>query len=320
MRLIAQKTKRRSEQGFMSMALFGFILTTMFAIGALAMDVAHGAMVRAQLQIATEAGALAGAQELAKETLTSTDTTNAQNNAINVTAANKADGTGVSNSAPNTTVNVTVDTTGNPRTVTVTATQSMQTVFSKIFGADQTPISAISKAAATNGIQVLYGGQAKSLAVSIDVIPSHGPQKDNPLSSYTGANAGQPFTLVLNPTNDKNCCWINDWSANASPDLTIGSTQITMNGTKGESVSDIQPGSVLLLPLIQGDDFNGLKTIIGIIGFYVTDVDFPHKVTGTLAEPMVEGIAGSPPVPSTTTSQDNLFLSENNPWKVALLQ
>lgn len=311
----------RSKRGIMSAMLFAIVLLSSFAIGALALDVAHAVMIRYQLQVATEAGALAGAQELAKNTITSADVDNAQNYAANVTAANKADNTAVSNANSAMTVSVSVDQTN--RTVTVTATDQTTNIFARIFGNNSQPVSAQAVAQASNGIQVLYPGQALPLAVSLDTVPSKGPQKDKPLNSYIGSGSTDPFTLVLNPQNSKNACWLTDWTYIAnSPSLTFGATQSdTQNGVVASDVNNIQPGQTLMLPIIQGDPpMNDMRTIIGIIPFTVTSKNWPQQITGTLSTPVFLNGKPGQPILSTTTSQDNQFLSQWAPWKVGILQ
>src|SRR4030095_1380736 len=90
---------RRRRNGSLISILPLVLLVVALAAAAFAFDYGHGLSVRRQLQNATDAAALAGCWELAKNTMTATDVTNASAYAYNVAAKNFADDTPVSNNA-----------------------------------------------------------------------------------------------------------------------------------------------------------------------------------------------------------------------------
>lgn len=313
---------RRSNRGLAASLLLVILLLAIVTACSLAVDVSHGIFLRAQLQSATDAGALAGAQELVKDTISAGDRTRALDQATTVTAGNYADNLAVSSSSPDTTVTVTVDGTSMPRTVTVTATRLMSNTFARIFGAGTSPVSARSVAGASKGVRVLSPGQAFPLAVSLDYVPTRGAQSGLALNSYIGPNAlNQEFSVVLNPQGAKNAAWLRDWDGTDNPDLVFGQTTLTINGVQSNKVQDLQIGQTLILPIIQGGPpFNDTRTIIGVIGFKITRMQFPLTVTGTLKDPVIVGGQLGTPILPSASYQDNLFLQDWSPWQVLLLQ
>lgn len=302
-------------------------------VGALALDTAHAVLVKSELQTATESGALAGARCLAKSTLTlPADAATAESYARAVTAANFADGTAVDDTLPDTEVTVDVATATNPRTVTVTATKTISHVFAKIIGWGSSQISARTKAGASQGIQVLSTNQALNLAISIDANPTKGAQENSPLNQYVGPNAKTTqFSVVLNPQDAKNAGWLtvpgSQWGnagyETSNPEITFGSTHGTLNGVQATSVRDIAPGQTLMLPIVDGGGapFNNERTIIGVTGFKVSQVNFPNSIKGYLVDPtIVRGVPGLPVGVFGRNTANDPFLLQWQSWKVLLME
>lgn len=330
---MARISKCRSAKGSLAATLILVLLLGSFAVGALAVDVAHGVLVRSELQTATEAGALSGARYLAKNILqVPADATTAETYARNVTRSNFADAAAVDDSRADTVVTISVQTLTNPRTVTVTATKTIPNLFARVFGWGSSQISARAKAGAWQGTQGLSPGQALNLAVSIDANPSKGPQANKPLYQYVGPKAkNTTFTIVLNPQNNKNAGWLtvngSKWGKEGqetnNPQITFGSTAGTMNGVQASAVQGIKPGQTLLLPIVDGGGapFNNNRTIIGATGFKVTAVNFPQNITGYLVDPtIVRGIPGLPVGVLGRNPVNDAFLLQWQPWKVMLLE
>lgn len=309
---------RRKERGSMSVLLV-LILLGVVMLGALSMDLAHGAMVRDQLQTATDAGALAGAQELTRNALTSSDTSTAQAYATNITASNLADSIPVSNSK-STNVSVEMVTTWMPRTITVTATRQVDCLFARLVGWNGFPVSATSTAAAYQKFQSVRPGQVSALAVSLDCVPSKGAQKGVPLNSIIGPGAeNQIFTIVLAPTKEENGAWIKDWSDLNEDSVDIGVDQISLtNGVKASMVKALTPGETIILPIFKGDGpFNDKRTVVAIVGFTITSVS-TQEITGHLTDKiLLSGVRETSK--KTLSGQDALFNDKWAPWQVNLI-
>ena len=301
--------------------LVALVLLIVIMVSVLAVDISHSVLIREQLQNATDAGALAGAQELLGDTLTGNAANLARTYAENVAAGNYADSIPVKDGAPFTVVTVQVNESASPRTVTVTATRTVANVFARIIGFGSNDVSATSTAAAYKGIQTVMPGQLWPLAVSLDVVPSKGPQQNRPLNSYINqGNSKQPFTIVLNPQGEKNGAWIKSWEGTDSPMMTLGQGTGMLNGVKATEVRNLNVGDTIMIPLIKGGaPFNDGRTIDGVMGFEIKQINFPREITGYIKDPVVvSGVPGTPLLPNTTV-EDNQFLSQHSPWQVMLI-
>ena len=182
-----------SQRGNATAVILLLVLIAAFGLAAMGADVAHLVSVKAQLQNASDAGALAGAQNLLKINPTSQDQTNANNDAVATTASNVADATSVSNQTANTNVSVAVNAAAQPYTVTVQATRQAPSLFAGIFGASSEPVYTKSVAEASLGLKSLGPNQAINVAVSLNWAPPKGIQAGKALDSYAGLPLGQPF-------------------------------------------------------------------------------------------------------------------------------
>jgi hypothetical protein len=89
---------------------------------------------------------------------------------------------------------------------------------------------------------------------------------------------------------------------------------------QGNKISNLSVGDVLLVPLIQGGPpYNDTRPIVGIVGFKVTSISFPHSVTGTLIMPIMRGTPGMPVI-TTADAQGTQFLNQWSPWQTKLMQ
>jgi Flp pilus assembly protein TadG len=315
-----RRTSRNSRGSVASVIMIGLLLV-MFVAASLSFDYAHGLLVREQLQNACDAGALAGALELAKPTLTAGDTANAEKYAYDVSEKNTADNIPVSIKSPDTLVTVTMNSTTIPRTVTVTATRTTANIFARLIGFNTMPISATATAQAYKGIKQVKPGQLLPLAVSLDTIPSKGPQEGIALNTLTGPNTKQRFNLVLNPQNSKNASWLKNWNPNQNPTLTFGVDSLNLNGVDNNmSMQYLKPDTTIYIPLITGDPpFNQSRTIVGVIGFYITKTNLPLSIEGYIKDPQI--VKGTPGVPvlDALGLESVSFLDQNAPWQVQLI-
>ncbi len=153
----------------MGALLIAALILCSLAIGALAVDFSHMDAVRSELQNAVDAAALAGASDLVN------NPDQAETHAIEVAAANTADGRPLTNDGAGTTVSVQVtpSTGSDPGEVEVSASITVEHLLAKIFGRNSDTLTARSTAGGGNSIVSLSGNQAFPLAVSIDAVPGN---------------------------------------------------------------------------------------------------------------------------------------------------
>lgn len=323
--LSCRKCLRQARSNKGSLAAVGMlsIVGLAVAFGAFGLDVSHAVATREQLQLATDAGALAGAKNFVKTaapfTPNSFDSDLAMRDALIVTAANSADGRPVSVSDANTQVAVTCNIATSPYSVTVTATRRVNNIFAKLFGNDGQEITTTSTAAAWRDLKTLHPNQALNLAVSLDWSPPNGPQQGRSLQSYGTNPIGQKFVVDMNSQQGKNSAWIKNWGAFGSPSLDFGTTLVQLdNGVGANSVQDLASGDIVVLPVIKGEPpYNYSTPVIGTIGFRVTKAKFPQQIEGTLATPILFGIPGTP-VLDGLGSQGDEFMYATKGWQIVL--
>lgn len=294
------------------------LLVVALAAAAFAFDYGHGLSVRRQLQNATDAAALAGAYELATDNLTQTDKTNAEKYAYDIAAKNYADDVTVSNNAT-TTVSVSVNANNMPRTVTVTSTRTSANIFARLLGCNTIPVSTTSTASATQGLSQVKPNQLMPLAVSLDFRPTNGAQEGIALQDMVNNNRNGKFTIVLNPQNSKNGAWLKNWVGTQNQLLTFGKDALIMNGTKASLVQELSVGDIINIPIITGPPpFNQERTIVGVIGFKISRIGFPHEIEGNLIDPTI--LRGTPGVPLVEAlgQQSVTFFNQHQPWQVSL--
>lgn len=294
------------------------LLVVALAAAAFAFDYGHGLSVRRQLQNATDAAALAGAYELAKDPLTGSDKTNAEKYAYDVAAKNYADDVVVSNN-PTTTVTVTVNANAMPRSVTVTSTRTSANIFARLLGFNTIPVSTTSTASSSQGIKQVKPNQLFPLAVSLDFRPTKGAQEGVALQDLVNNNKTGKFTIVLNPQNSKNGSWLKNWVGTQNELLTFGKDALIMNGVMGNQVQDLSPGDVLNIPIITGPPpFNKERIIVGVMGFRITKINFPLEIEGYLVDPVI--LRGTPGMPLLEALDQGsaTFLNQHQPWQVSL--
>jgi len=308
----------RSSRGSIASIILLILLFISVVAAAFSFDYGHGLMVREQLQNAADAGALAGAYELASHTITSDQTGRAEQFAYDTAAKNNADDVPVAN-GNGTTISVSVNGNSMPRTVTVTTTRTTGNIFARLIGWNTMPVSATATASAFAGLKQVKPGQLLPLAVSLDHRPTNGAQEGISLNDYINGNRGQKFTIVLNPQNSKNATWIKNWVDKQNPVLTFGSDTLICNGVRANMVQDLSPGDQINVPLIMGGPpFNQERTVIGVAGFKITQINFPLEIEGYLVDPLVlKGTPGTP-VASALSQQDQTFLNQNEEWAVLL--
>lgn len=312
-----RKKTRRSENGAIAAVLMVILVLVVIVGAAFSFDYANGLVVKEQLQNATDAGALAGAIELAGDNIKQQDETNAENYARAVAGENKADNQSVSPSSPGVVLNVSMNSKTIPRTVTVTTTKTTGNLFARMIGWNTMPISATSTASVSKGLKQIKPNQLYPIAVSLDFKPSKGPQKGKALQDIAGPN--QPFTMVLNPQNSKNTSWLKNWTGKSNPLTEIGQDQLLLNGVKANLVKGLSPGDVIAVPIIKGGPpFNKSRTIVGVMGFEITKIKFPLHIIGKIKDPIIlKGTPGQPLAQGISQKGAN-FLDKYAPWSLSL--
>src|SRR5579875_4161987 len=124
-----RRSSKRSQSGVLGAVLLSGIVLIVVGLGALAVDLAHVQTVQGELQNATDAAALAGAQAMVS------DPSNADADATAVASENTADGRAVAQGS-GCNVNVTVlpvDSMGDT-SVEVDASMTVHHALARIFG------------------------------------------------------------------------------------------------------------------------------------------------------------------------------------------
>jgi Flp pilus assembly protein TadG len=313
---------RRSNKGSVAALLPCGILICVVGIGAFALDISHNVTVRSELQNATDAGALAGAQDLID---TKTER-NADTTALTVTEANSADGNPVSNATTGTEVMTQTqwDNSTNSGTVQVDGTVTINNIFSKIFGHSSDAIRTQSTAQAWRSVTAIKPNQAFPLMVSLDTA------QGNPRPLYQ-MNIGDKFDIHINSQQYKNAAWtgLNTKNTNAnwltdSIDQLFGFKPIQNGHITGAQTGDsLELGNgvlaqkqladgayesrltdekmVLVIPVMKGEPpYNQARECVGFITVHIDRVT-KNKSGGevlslhaTIVKHVVKGTGGIP--------------------------
>lgn len=322
----------RPRSGQLGILLLLTVLVAGFFLAAIATDTNHVIAVQAELHSATDAAALAGAQELwfnLKE---------AAPQAYRFAAANYADGNPVSNSTPGTNVLVSVvePTSTKPGKVTVDASCRVNHMFASLFGRQNDVIHSHSTAGTEGELYLLSANQAFPIAVSIDAVPQYKEWTGRAIESF---DLGDDVTLYMGQQGVKNATFTSfssdpsssAWVASAIsqalglspevpgfvPSVKVGQDLNLNNGilgqkqlAKGAPFTALCQQPILVLPLIRGSSpFNQSRKCVGFIGFKVKTIvmgqdedkdkdktnneeKFIEKLTGTLVPIQVNGETG----------------------------
>jgi len=274
-------------------------------------------MVRTELQNATDAAALAGAQDLY------TNPDNAETHARLVAAVNQANGTLVSSTNPGVDVSVVVTrpAAANEGQVEVTASMRIRHWLAAIFGRLDDVISARSVAGASSLLRRVNAGKAFPLAVSLDAPGPNG-------WSLRSLHAGDTIELNINSQQQKNAAWTSftldppnahwlsdaiDYSLGLSsdeenrfliPSVKVGDSINLENGVSGEKSlgkNNAQHDALLAAPMLILPVVNDLppnnkeSAVVGFVGVDVTDVRVNEgqgevlTIVGTLKPVTAEG-------------------------------
>jgi hypothetical protein len=336
----SMRIRRRTSHGALGSLLTALLCLVSFMIAAVAVDVAKGVWVRAELQTAADAGALAGAQILAKTGIVVGDssTKTAVSNALYVCGLNNCDSQSVQNSTPHTTVTATYalnvpynNSTSN--TVTVTCTRYMPTIFAKLLNAYMAPVSARATAAAFRGISQLpyppttpTAGALLPITPSLNYVPVGGDMSGTALESlaHVGTPIGKQTTFVLNGNGQEDAAWIKSQGNGASNPSTIsvGDMLQLTNGVEANVMKQIVVGDTYLVPIIVGSPpYNKQFLVVGFMAFTVTNIDKTgfHSITGTISPAFPQGLDQAPPTSSLLDSDGLSFINATTPFQVELI-
>ncbi len=348
-RFFFQRRNQRTERGSLAIVMPAAILLGVVALGMLAMDITHNITVRSELQSATDAAALAGAQDLVTSQMSSQSYNAAVQDALAVGQQNTADGRPVSNTSQNTTVTAQAmpDLLPNQATVQVDAQMTISNMFAKLVNHPSDPVTVQSKALASGSITGAWGNQLFPLAVSIDTTKGHTqPVYQNQI--------GDTITFDINSQQYKNAAFTSftihpasaEYIKNAIdqmlglapmvpgyvPAVNIGDSLYLNNGVDGQKrLADGAPytaltnGAVLYLPVMQGDPpYNQTRQCVGFVAVKVTDVQknqsggLVEKITVKLIKGLMKGTPGL--ITSTNNSSLNSGLQSLSAGTVQLSQ
>ncbi len=330
---------RESSNGMFLSVLYAFAFLSVLVLSSLAVDITHRVAVQDGLQHAVDAAALAGAQQLINNGSAQT----AKSAAVSIATANTVDNIAITDNPPATAVAVSVNTTANPKTVTVTVQRTMINLFASLLNHPTSQVTASATASASQGLSTVNPNQVGTIAVSLDYVPSSGPEQNQALQTIT---AGQSFTIDL-ANNDNsgqgNCnqkeangCLIRSIGSSdistLSSSLSLGSTQVQYPGSNAGVAQwtslinngIIQVGDTLAMVLVTGTPPGSQQTqnltVVGVCGLNITSLNSSKKlITGTIQDPItLSGQGGS--APSTGSTTTDTFISTNAPWQCVLTQ
>ena len=334
---------RRREKGALGGLLFCAVLLSTLTIGAIALDFSHVLTVRSELQNATDAAALAGAQAFANG-----QEENAEANALTVAQNNTADGRALANESPETQIGVQLFPAASPgeaNVVQVDAQMTIHHMLAPIIGRPTDTLAVRSRAGAYGLVQTLAPGQAFPVAVNPRAWPNGvgGPQL--PVNQL---HANDPVTLVIRPNGNptRNAVWtpFHESSANTQdyrhlidqyleivppdpnsgiPSLEAGVDNINLDnglnqGTDvdGAYAAGIKNKPFVIFPLVSTNNYNQQTQVIGFITVKVTSITHTSgdmTFSGTLTRNIVKGWAGQ--LPATAPPE----IVNYSPWVVKLL-
>jgi Flp pilus assembly protein TadG len=287
----SKNASRRNQGGVLGYVMLSMLILGVIGIGAYACDISHNVSVRAQLQNATDAAALAGAKDLVipnQEGMTEAD-------AEAVAEANLADGEPVSTATPNTEVEVQSLPTATGGECQVTAHKQINNYFARIFGHNTDPVDVTSTAIAYRSVTSVRPNSLFPMVVSIDTLNGH----TVPLYQ---SQIGDSVSFYLESQQYKNCAWtgFNTGNVNSNyvndaidqmlgfapvesgfiPSVDVGDSLALMNGvastkdlTEEPYFSAITDGRTLYVPVVSGEPpYNQERPCMGYIGIKVTNV------------------------------------------------
>lgn len=286
------------------------ILLAICILGAVAVDISHMACAKAELQNATDAGALAGAAHLWF------DVDNAEPDAYKFTGLNTADGRAVANGSRGTQVVVTVlrPTPTTSGTVTVDATMEVSHFLARLFDRFDDRIHVTSVAGTSGKLWRLAANQAFPLTVSLDAIPR---AKGFVGEALNTKSLGDDFTIFIGSQGPKNAAFTSLSKKPASaafikdaigqclkldppidgfiPSLSVNDQISLDNGISGQLALAKEPlksalsnQACLILPVIEGDaPYVQSRPVRAFIGLKVKTVKL-HQGAG-----IVESIEGT---------------------------
>ena len=312
-------------KGQLAIFMIPMMILVAFLFAVYAADLQHITSVRAQLQNATDAAALAGAQDLWF------NIDKAQADALSIANSNVVDGKRLSVDTPGTSIDVVVTPPAGvtPGSVKCTATVAVNHLFGPILGRYTDDITVTSVAGTSGSLYTLAANQAFPLAISLDMVPQlKGGATDKALKA---CNVGDTFTIYIGSQGVKNggftgfkenasahninaeidqALGITKPSDDTIPSMSLGDPINLTNGVDGQKRLAKDPyislltDKVLVMPVVLGDPaMNKSRAIVGFIGFQVKSVvnnsgpGLVESITGTLVKPQVPGISG--PIPLT---------------------
>ncbi|MBX9688207.1 MAG: hypothetical protein K2X27_15975, partial [Candidatus Obscuribacterales bacterium] len=308
--IMPSRTRQRGQLGPLLI-----ILTVIIGMvsAALAIDFSHMSTVRTELQNATDAAALAGAQDLWF------DKSKCAPDALALAAMNYADGRAVANGTQGLHVDVTVT---NPQPnipgkVQVDAYIDVHHMFAPFFEHWTDRIEVSSTAGTQGKLWRLAAGQAFPMAVSLDAVPTDhkgnilGPalkelRPGDTVTFYIGSQSMKNATFTTLTSKSANADAIdtmidkllgNDTKKDISiPSVAKGEDIYLNNGVMGlkdlakePRLSALKAEEFLILPIINGDPaYNQTAKVVGFTALQVTKIEAnPMKgvtiaITGTL--------------------------------------
>lgn len=290
----------RNSRGALSSLFLGVLIFVLLIGGSMACDLVHGFHVRKQLQVAADAGALAGAFMLTTPSPGDYQKKKAQEWAREMVARNVSDGQNITEDVE---INIESVPFRYPHICNVRVTRQMPTMFARFVGITAVPVSASSTGGAYGGLQSLSPGQIIPLGIS------H--------KSGTGK-----VTLQLDANKPKqNSTWISDWRSLDNPGLEVGTSTATP-AADSDMLAAMTPGSVFMAPVIKGGEDDAPlpknQQIIGTVKLTIVKVKKPTEIDVNIeGGGILRGRPGSPLL--SGSAKDVQYALQHQAWRILLL-
>lgn len=350
----ARKPIMRKQSGALGYLMVCAIVPMTFLVGSMAVDFAHMTAVRSELQNATDAAALAGAQSLI------TDPTNVETHAREICGVNLADGRSVSSDSANTDVSVDVTPAvgTNPGACQVTAQMTINHLFAPIFGRQTEDIVVTSIAATQGSLKRTTDGGGFPLAIGTGTGGNESNGQGGPQTysqpSILDRNVGDLVELNLNAQGYKNVAFTSLSTDPASgntihdmidqalgitpvtpgtiPPVEVGDSIALNNGVIGAHQLASSPYyeammnmPLVILPVVEGDPaFNQTRTVVGFITVRFESVTLNQSqgqvetIMARIVKSIVPGL-GDSDVPDSTNDSFDPNLAGISPGPVRLV-
>lgn len=295
----------RSKKGALSSVFLLALIFGLLVLGSIAVDFVHGFHIRKQLQVAADAGALAGAYMLTAPAPSQFQQKKAMGWAADMVGRNVSDNQPLIADGQTVAVDVDINSRPNtfPHTCEVTITRQMPTIFARFVGFPSIPVSASAVGGAYCGLRTISPNQILPIGISSKAINGN---------------------LQLDPTKPKqNATWISNWSGMSNPNLDVGSSPLNINGNSDPALMNSLVGNTFFCAVVKASTDDGPlpknQEILGTTRVTLKKVKGPNELEVQISGGgILRGRPGFPSLP-TASSGDLQFALNSQSWRILLI-